>query len=61
MLASGLETGDRLVLTPLGTGMEGVEVKTREAATGEPSRDTERSSTVPRKIDSSSADTGRTS
>ena len=61
VLASGLETGDRLVLTPLGTGMEGVEVKTREAATGEPSRDAEPSSTVPRKIDSSSADTGRTS
>jgi len=31
VVAGGLDTGDRLVLTPLGSGMDGVEVEAREA------------------------------
>ena len=34
VVASGLETGDRLVLTPLGTGMEGVEVEAKNVTLG---------------------------
>jgi RND family efflux transporter MFP subunit len=32
VVAGGLDTGDRLVLTPLGSGMDGVEVEARETA-----------------------------
>jgi multidrug efflux pump subunit AcrA (membrane-fusion protein) len=61
VLGSGLESGDRLVLTPLGTGMQGVEVKAREASTGGSSGDTERSSPAPRNSERTAAGKGRTS
>jgi RND family efflux transporter MFP subunit len=41
VVGSGLDTGDRLVLTPLGTGMDGVEVKARNVTLDERSRDAE--------------------
>lgn len=41
VVGSGLEAGDRLVLTPLGTGMEGVEVEARIVIPGETSRGAE--------------------
>jgi RND family efflux transporter MFP subunit len=48
IVASGLEADDRLVLTPLGTGMEGVEVEAREEAFGETPLGTEPASKSPR-------------
>lgn len=41
VVGSGLDAGDRLVLTPLGTGMDGVEVKARNVTLDERSRDAE--------------------
>lgn len=39
IVASGLDAGERLVLTPLGAGMQGVEVEARDAPPGDGSAD----------------------
>lgn len=49
VVASGLETGDLLVLTPLGTGMDGVEVKAQKVSADAPRLGAERQAPGPRK------------
>ena len=49
VVARGLEAGDLLVLTPLGTGMDGVEVKAQKATPDAPALDAQQQSPGARK------------